>query len=281
MSGGIGDGQAADGAVAALADVCFSYGHQEVLHNVTFDVPPRALVAVVGPNGGGKTTLLRLLLGLEQPRYGTVRVFGRAPESARRRVGYVPQVLAYDTHFPVNVNDVVLMGTLDGSLAGTYGRRARQAAAAALERVGLAGLGFRPFAELSGGERQRALIAQALAGGPRLLLLDEPTASVDPPTADRLHELFRQLAESLTVLFVSHNLGVVTAHATHVLCVNRTADLHPISDVLSETFSTAYGGGQMVVLQHGAACQVVDPSAVLTAPHRHLAGEDCAREGRP
>ncbi|MEI6150556.1 MAG: ATP-binding cassette domain-containing protein, partial [bacterium] len=168
MSGGIGDRQAAGGPVLSFAGVCFAYGTSEALHNVTFDVPERSLVAVVGPNGGGKTTLLRLILGLERPLYGAVRVFGRAPESARRRVGYVPQVLAYDTHFPVNVNDVVLMGTLGGGLAGAYGRPERQAAAAALDRVGLAGLERRPFAELSGGERQRTLIAQALAGGPQL-----------------------------------------------------------------------------------------------------------------
>jgi zinc transport system ATP-binding protein len=281
MSGGIGDGPATGGPVLSFAGVCFAYGTSEALHNVTFDVPERSLVAVVGPNGGGKTTLLRLILGLERPLYGAVRVFGRPPESARRRVGYVPQVLAYDTHFPVNVNDVVLMGTLGGGLAGAYGRPERQAAAAALERVGLAGLERRPFAELSGGERQRTLIAQALAGGPQLLLLDEPTASVDPPTADRLHDLFGQLAETLTVLFVSHNLSVVTARATHVLCVNRTADLHPASDVVSETFRAAYGGGRMVMLQHGASCQVVDASAALTSPHHHCGDAGCSQEVEP
>jgi zinc transport system ATP-binding protein len=281
MSGALRDPPAAGSPVLSFAGVCFAYGTSEALHNVTFDVPERSLVAVVGPNGGGKTTLLRLILGLERPLYGSIRVLDATPEAARRRVGYVPQVLAYDTHFPVNVNDVVLMGTLEGGLAGGYGRRERQAAAAALERVGLAGLGRRPFAELSGGERQRTLIAQALAGEPQLLLLDEPTASVDPPTADRLHELFGQLAETLTLLFVSHNLSVVTAHATHVLCVNRTADLHPASDVVSETFRAAYGGGRMIVLQHGASCQVVDASAALTSPHHHVCDDGCAQEVEP
>jgi len=264
-------------AAVAFDGVCFAYGASEALHNVTFAVPERSLVAVVGPNGGGKTTLLRLILGLERPLYGTVRVFGARPEEARRRVGYVPQTLATDARFPVDVSDVVLMGTLDGGWIGPYARRQRLAAAEALERVGLAGLSRRPFAELSGGERQRALIAQALAGRPDLLLLDEPTASVDPPTADRLHDLFRQLAETLTVLFVSHNLSVVTAHATHVLCVNRAAELHPISAVVSETFRAAYGGGRMAVLQHGVACQVVDASAALSEPHRRGAGCACGK----
>ncbi len=279
MSGGEASACVAEGAVVSFEGACFSYGVQEVLHNVTFAVPHRSLVAVVGPNGGGKTTLLRLILGLERPRYGTVRVFGRNPDVSRRDVGYVPQVLATDPRFPVNVLDVVLMGTLDGRWVGPFGRRERQAAAAALERVGLSGFERRPFSDLSGGERQRTLIAQALAGGPRLLLLDEPTASVDPPTADRLHELFRQLAETLTVLFVSHNLSVVTAHATYVLCVNRTADLHPITEVVADTFLSAYGESRMVVLQHGASCQVVDASAVLTAPHHGCGCGTCGKEG--
>lgn len=261
MSGG--------GTAAAITfeGVCFAYGANEVLHNVTFAVPPRALVAVVGPNGGGKTTLLRLILGLEQPRFGTVRVFGEPPAAARLRMGYVPQVLAYDARFPVDVRDVVLMGTLDRRWAGAFGRRERRAVAAALERVGLAGFERRPFADLSGGERQRVLIAQALAGEPGVLLLDEPTANVDPPTAGRLHDLFRQLAESLTLLFVSHNLSVVTANASHVLCVSRTADLHPIADVADNTFQAAYGGGRMALLHHGTSCQVVDASGVLVSPH--------------
>jgi len=269
------------GAAVAFHGVCFAYGASEVLHNVTFTVPPRALVAVVGPNGGGKTTLLRLILGLEQPRFGTVRVFGEPPAAARLHMGYVPQVLACDTRFPVDVRDVVLMGTLDRRWSGAFGRRERRAAAAALERVDLVGFERRPFADLSGGERQRVLIAQALAGDPDLLLLDEPTANVDPPTADRLHELFRQLAGSLTVLFVSHNLGVVTASASHVLCVSRTAGLHPIADIADNTFQAAYGGGRMALLRHDTSCQVVDASGVLVSPHQGCACDAAGAEKTP
>lgn len=257
-----------DDTAVSFAGVCFSYGANEVLHNVTFAIPQRALVAVVGPNGGGKTTLLRLILGLERPRFGAVQVLGQSPEEARLRIGYVPQVLAYDARFPVNVRDIVLMGTIDGRLIGTFGRRERRAAGAALERVGLSGFERRPYSDLSGGERQRVQIAQALVGDPGLLLLDEPTANVDPPTADQLHELFRQLAETLTVLFVSHNLSVVTAHASHVLCVSRTANLHLMADVAGDTFEIAYGGSRMALLQHGASCQVVDASGVMASPHK-------------
>jgi zinc transport system ATP-binding protein len=255
-----------DEVVIDVRDVCFAFSGQEVLHNVSFSVPARSLVAVVGPNGGGKTTLLRLLLGEIEPRYGTLRVFGGPCAAARPRIGYLPQSLPFDADFPVSVRDVVLLGRVDGRLVAPYGAADRRAAAAALARVGLSGFERRPFAELSGGERQRVLLAQALAGGPDLLLLDEPAASVDPLAANRLYALFRELLADLTILMVSHNLGVVTGHATHVLCVNRTAELHAAADVAAGTFREAFGG-DLTVLLHDPTCHVLDSSGALAEPH--------------
>lgn len=253
-------------AVMDVRDVCFSYGTQEVLHNVSFAVAPRSLVAVVGPNGGGKTTLLKLLLGALKPRFGTIRVLGAPPEEARTRVGYVPQAIPFDARFPVSVREVALMGRVGRSRLGTYSRADREAARLALERVRMAGFEPRSFAQLSGGERQRVMIAQALAGGSELLLLDEPVANVDPEHASLMYELFRELARDVTVMMVSHNLGVVTGHATHVLCVNRTAGLHAIGEVASATFTEAFGGS-LTSIRHGSDCHVLDPSAVLHEPH--------------
>jgi zinc transport system ATP-binding protein len=250
----------------AVRDVCFSYGAQEVLHNVTFDIGPRSLVAVVGPNGGGKTTLLKLLLGALAPRYGEIRVLGDTPEAARARVGYVPQAIPFDPRFPVSVREVVLMGRVGKSRFGTYGRADAAEMRRALERVRLEAFERRAFSELSGGERQRVMIAQALAGGSELLLLDEPVANIDPEHASQMYELFRELTAEVTVMMVSHNLGVVTGHATHVLCVNRTAGLHAIGDVASATFTEAFGGS-LTTIRHDADCHVLDPSAALHAPH--------------
>ena len=258
--------------VVDVQDVCFTYGAQEVLHNVSFRVPACAFVAVVGPNGGGKTTLLKLLLGELVPRFGQVLVLGGSPQETRRRMGYVPQSLPFDPGFPVCVRDVVLMGRVDSHRIGPYRAKDRCAASAALTQVGMAQFERRPFADLSGGERQRVLIAQALVSGPELLLLDEPTASVDPAATSQLHELFHQLKADRTIIMVSHNLGAVTQHATHVLCVNRTTEMQVLADVASGMVHQA-SGGDLALLQHGPNCHVIDSSNVLDTPHHGAAGE--------
>jgi len=243
-------------AVIEVREVCFSYGGQEVLHDVSFRIGAGALVAVVGPNGGGKTTLLKLLLGALPPRCGRVRVLGASPAAARARVGYVPQSLPFDPKFPVTVGEVVLMGRVAKGRFGFYGRDDREAARGALGQVRMEGFWGRGFAELSGGERQRVMLAQALAGGAELLLLDEPVANVDPAHTARMYELFGELTARMTVVMVSHNLGVVTSHATHVLCVNRTVGLHAARDVAGDVFASADGCGLRAV-RHEADCPVM------------------------
>lgn len=261
-------------AVIEVKDLCFSRGGQEVLHNVSFAIQPHALVAVVGPNGGGKTTLLRLLLGELRPQYGSVRVFNESPDRVRDRIGYVPQTLPFDNRFPISVGEVVLMGRIAHTRLGFYRKTDHDVMREALCRVDLDGFEKRSFAALSGGERQRVLIAQALAGGSELLLLDEPTANVDPKHATLLYDLFSRLTRSMTVMMVSHNLGVVTGHATHVLCLNRSAGLHAIGEVASATFTEAFGG-ELRTIRHAADCTVTDPSHNLGTPH-HAA---CCHEG--
>jgi len=169
------------------------------------------------------------------------------------------------------------MGRVERHLAGPYRRCDRDAALRALDQVGLTHLRRRSFADLSGGERQRVLIAQALACDPELLLMDEPTANVDYVVENRLYALLRELNEQLTVIVVSHNLNVVTDTVRHVLCVNRSAELHPASELVAEVFQEQ-AGTRMAILQHGIRCHVIDPSAVFQAPH---SAETAADEGVP
>lgn len=253
----------------SVGDVCFSYGENEVLHNVSFEIPRGAVVAVIGPNGGGKTTLLRLLLGDLEPRFGSVRVLGGAPAAARRRMGFVPQQIAFDPDFPVTVLETVMLGRVADRFFGGFSRADRLAAEDALARVGLAGFGPRPFAALSGGQRQRVAVAQALAAAPELLLLDEPTANVDAETEAELYALFAELAKSATLVIVSHNLGVVAARASHLLCVNRTADLHELGADSEATLEPLAAPGGPLALVHTLHPEHVKAlrAAAMHSPH--------------
>jgi zinc transport system ATP-binding protein len=235
--------------VVEFRGVSFSYTGEPVLQRVSFEVRAGEFVSAVGPNGGGKTTLLRLILGTLRPGAGEVRVFGGSPERARGRVGYVPQYARFDPLFPVTVLDVVRMGRVGSFAAGPYRRQDREAAQEALATVGLAELRWRPFSALSGGQRQRILIARALATHPELLLLDEPTASVDRAATAKLYELLVELAKRLTILLVSHDTGVVSRFVSGVLCVNRTVAKHPISRLTGEMLSELYGA-DIALVQH-------------------------------
>ncbi len=240
--------------VLTFENVSFSYGSVPVLENVSFSIAERESVCVVGPNGGGKTTLVKLILGLLHPASGVIRVFGTSPQAARRRIGYMPQHLFFDPLFPVTVRDIVLMGRLKNGgwrgLFGWPGDEDRDAAAEALRQVGMEVFAKRPFSSLSGGQRQRALIARALVSRPDLLLLDEPTSNVDTLVEARLLDLLRELNERMTIIMVTHDLGFVSEMVRKVVCVNRRVVVHPTSDISGEIIHDIYGGHVRIV-QHG------------------------------
>jgi zinc transport system ATP-binding protein len=225
-----------------LEDVTFGYDGTPVLTNVNLTIQPRDFVCVLGPNGGGKTTLLKLMLGLIEPQRGTVRVLGRGPAAARSAIGYLPQHVQLDPQFPANVLDIVLMGRLGRRRAvGPYGRGDRAIARHALEEVDVANLRHRPLGSLSGGQRQRVLIARALACQPEVLLLDEPTANLDPAVQDDLYRLLDKLNERLTILIVSHDIGFVSVFFRSVVCVNRTVHTHAASELTDKRVTDLYG----------------------------------------
>lgn len=230
------------GAAVEISNLTFSYDGTPVICGATLTVSEGEFVTLVGPNGGGKTTLVRLILGLIRPTEGSVRVFGRPPEESRGRMGYVPQRSRTDPDFPARVIDVVLTGRLGKTRRlGGYTRNDREVAMTALDDVDLVSHARRPFSELSGGERQRALIARALASRPDLLLLDEPTASLDVVMEKELYDILRRLKERLTVLLVSHDLAFVSGFTDAVACVNRTVAMHTTSEVTPDLINELYG----------------------------------------
>ena len=228
--------------VIEIEDLHFSYNGASVLEDVNLDVPEGAFLSIVGPNGGGKTTLLKLILGLLRPSRGSVRVFGVSPARARRRIGYMPQHASLDPLFPVTAMDVVLMGRLGtGKGWGFPNARDREKAGEALKLVDLGDAGDRAFMELSGGQRQRVLIARALVSDPELLLLDEPTSNVDAALEVELFELLSRLNAHMTVAVVNHDLGFVSRYVRSVACVNRRVVIHPTREITGEMIHRLYG----------------------------------------
>ncbi len=231
--------------VVEIRDLHFGYPGQPVFTGAKAEIRDGSFVSIVGPNGGGKTTLLKLILGLLQPERGSVRLFGGSPAKQRGRVGYMPQHAHVDPQFPVTVLDVALMGRLGpGRMAGPFRGTDRAVALRALSETETADLRDKPFSALSGGQRQRVLIARALACEPDLLLLDEPTASLDPTVQDDLFTLLHRLNERMTVVLVSHDVSTVSRHVDTILCVNQDIDEHPagaISGALADLFPGAEG----------------------------------------
>ena len=231
--------------VIEITDMSYSYGSVPALKNINFTVGQNELICIVGPNGGGKTTLLKIIVGLLHPDIGRVRVFGRPPSQARKLIGYMPQNAHLDPAFPIQVFEVVLMGRLERRRFGPYSRADRHAAYNALGDVGMETMADRPFSALSGGQRQRVLIARALATEPGLLVLDEPTANVDPEQERHLNEILNRLKERMTILMVTHDF--VSEMVEEVVCINRGIEIHPTSVIEEHAAADiALGAGRIV-----------------------------------
>ncbi len=227
--------------VIELRDVWVRFGDVSVLESVSLSVSCCDFLGIIGPNGGGKSTLLKVILGLVTPERGVVRVLGEPPERSRKQVGYVAQRPAFDRDFPASVWDVVLMGRYPlRGLLRRYGVADVLAAERALERVGMTAARHKQIGRLSGGEQQRVFIARALVGEPRLLLLDEPLANVDPAMQSDLYDLLGDLRRSVTVVMVSHDIGAVSVNVESIACLNRKLFYHGNRELSPETLEATY-----------------------------------------
>ncbi|MFP4385057.1 MAG: metal ABC transporter ATP-binding protein [Spirochaetia bacterium] len=226
-------------------NVTFRYEAEPVLQDVSFRVEKGEIITVIGPNGGGKTTLLKLILGTLKPEKGRVLIDGNKPSLLQKQVGYVPQYMDTDRKFPVTLFDVVLTGRIRPF--GFYSRKDREKSEKALEEVGLVDKRDELFSSLSGGQVQRALIARALVTNMEILLLDEPTANVDPSAGMHIHEILKSLSDRLTIVLVTHDTSFVSDITDRVLCINRTVAEHPIDENFSEIVASAYGSGAKIV----------------------------------
>lgn len=216
-----------------IEKVSFAYRGSPVLQEVSLKVMAGEFIGVIGPNGGGKTTLFKLILGLLSPPSGTITVFGSTPKAARRLIGYVPQTLNFDRQFPISVHELVLTGRLSNiSWWGSFSSHDKQLAVEAIAQVGLVGKECHPLSSLSGGQLQRALIARALVSKAQLLLLDEPTANLDAEGEVEVYNLLQQLRkEGVTTLMVTHDLNTVISQVERVIVVQGKAWLLKPSQV--------------------------------------------------
>ncbi len=205
-----------------LFHLLFSYEDVPVLEQGELTIEHGSFLGIIGPNGGGKTTLLKLLMGFLKPNRGLLRVLGTSPEKARLHIGYVPQFHQCDREFPITVEELVLLGALSKTSSfGTYPKEIKERALDLMNELGLAPHSKKPFGSLSGGLAQRALLARALLLNPELLLLDEPTANVDPTSTFLILQKLEKLKGKKTILLVTHDLQSILDRVDQILCIQR------------------------------------------------------------
>jgi zinc transport system ATP-binding protein len=234
------------------------YDQEIVIENITCEIREGDFFGIIGPNGGGKSTLLRVILGLITPLKGTVSIFGHSPKNARIHMGYVPQYTEYDKDYPISVMDVVLMGRRSNrGLYPWYSREDRKRAMDALKKVNMMEYKNRHISDLSGGQRQRVFIARALASHPRILLLDEPTAGIDKDMHESFYNLLGVLNKNMTIILVTHDIGVISSHVTRVACLNHYMFTHDEKMITREMLEATYSC-PVDLIAHGVPHRVLD-----------------------
>jgi len=227
--------------VVSLANVWVKYDRNPVLEDITLTVESHDFLGIIGPNGGGKSTLLKVILGLIKPSSGEVLVLGQNPSQGRRHVGYVPQQSLFDADFPISVHDIVLMGRYSHSgLFKPYSRYDHDLVRQTLETVGMSGYANRQIGQLSGGQQQRVFIARALVSQPRILLLDEPTASIDSSLQGEFYALLKKLSRDVAVIMVSHDISAVSVYVDKIACLNRRLFYHGAAELPAEVLEATY-----------------------------------------
>ncbi len=227
--------------IISVQNLWAGYGHESVLKDINLSIKKLDFIGLLGPNGGGKTTLLKVLLGLLKPIRGKVYIMGQSAKEMRHCIGYVPQTVEFDRDFPISVWDVTQMGRLDRrQLFRGYSNRDNAIVSESLRKVGLFDLKDRSIGELSGGQKQRAYIARALATEPQILLLDEPTASIDQQASTHIFEFLNKLNSQVTILMVSHDISAISSYVKTVGCLNRRLFYHGDKQISEKMLTAAY-----------------------------------------
>jgi len=213
--------------IIEIENLSFSYEKQTVLEDINLTVEERDFLAIIGPNGGGKSTLLKLILGIKSAKKGNIKTFGKKPKKNLSKIGYVPQNTNVNINFPIKVIEVVMMGHIGTKrpLFG-YAKEEKMCAMGVLEQVGMERFANEKIGSLSGGQRQRVMIARALCAHPQILILDEPTASIDIDGQKQIYKLLKDLNRYITIIVVSHDISVIMQYANKVVHINKRLTNH-------------------------------------------------------
>ncbi len=228
--------------IIRLEHVSFDYGDHRVLEDINLKVYEDDFLGIIGPNGGGKSTLLKIILGLLAPREGKVFLFNKSPNEGRKHVGYVPQHTLVDRTFPICVKQVVLSGRIGFTdFLRRYSKKDKQIADKVMKIMGIKEIRNTQIGELSGGQLQRTLIARALSTEPELLLLDEPTSSIDVQAETDFYDFLHGLSEKMAIVLVTHDTGAISSHVKTIACINKTLHYHGEKTIPPKIFEKLYG----------------------------------------
>ncbi|MDR2919302.1 MAG: ABC transporter ATP-binding protein [Tannerella sp.] len=249
-----------------LNNVSVSYDTKVVLRDVSFKLWTNDFLGIIGPNGGGKTTLIKVILGLLKPGSGMISFYDSGRETSSLKTGYLPQINQIDKHFPISVYEVVASGLMsDKKRLGGYTAIQRNQIRDTIEQMGLDGLSERPIGELSGGELQRTLLGRAVVSSPQVLILDEPNTYVDKLFESRLYELLKIINEQTAIILVSHDVGTILPLVKNVACVNETLHYHAGNNITEGWLDEAFHC-PIELVGHG------------DIPHRVLKTHNCKHE---
>lgn len=247
-----------------ITDLSASYDNKTVLSHINFTVYEQDFLGVIGPNGGGKTTLVKTILGLHQPDKGQIRFYRKGKETPEINMGYLPQYNSIDKKFPISVYEVVLSGlSKQKSLFKRYSKEQHEQVRQIIARMGLEGYEDRAIGQLSGGQLQRAMLGRALVSNPEVVILDEPNTYIDKRFEAKLYELLEEINQERAIILVSHDIGTVLQNVKTIACVNETLDYHPDTEVPTEWLEEHFGC-PIELLGHGHL-----PHRVLKCHHHH------------
>lgn len=228
--------------ILRLEKLSFDYGDHRVLEDINLTVYDDDFLGIIGPNGGGKSTLLKIILGLLTPTEGNISLFDKNPKEGRKYVGYVPQYTLVDRNFPINVEQVILSGRIGYTdFFKRYSVADRKISDNAMDIMGIRNIRDTQIGKLSGGQLQRVLIARALATEPKLLLLDEPTSNIDVQAETDFYDFLHKLSEKMAIILVTHDTGAISSHVKTIGCINKTLHYHGEKNIPPNVFEKLYG----------------------------------------